>query len=298
VSLLNSIAKVYVRLVFRETGEFDALKTQRQLNIADPPGRIARRAERVDHTVRAFWIDRENAHRGVLVYLHGGAFYFGPVKEHWQYLAHICNEAQMAGIMVDYGFAPQRPFPIGLDEIVELVGDLGLSENWFFVGDSSGAAMAVSATFRLSETDASMPKGLMLLSPWVDVTLENPGIETNKHEDVMMTVERLASAARVYVGEHDPYDPAISPMFGDVSGLPPVLIQMGTADLLLSDARKFHEKCVEAGVDVRYEEFPDCFHDFMMLSFLPEAKTAIRSQVEFLRGPTGFIQADVVARPY
>lgn len=283
MSILNTIAKVYVRLVFRDEGEFDAHKTQKQLSIPDPPGRIARRAERVEHdSIRAFWIDKANAHRGVLVYLHGGAFYFGPVKEHWQYLAHICKKTQMAGIMVDYGFAPQNPFPVGLNEVVELVSTVDLPENWFLLGDSSGAGMAVSATFKLRELGNPLPKKLVLMSPWVDTTLQNAGIELNKHEDVMMTVERLAAAARVYTGEHDPTDPLISPMCGDLAGLPPVLIQMGTADLLLSDARKFHEKCAEAGIDIQYEEFPDCFHDFMMLSFLPEAKVAIRSQVAWL----------------
>lgn len=286
MSIQNTIAKLYVRLVFRDEGEFDALKTQKQFNIPDPPRGIAKRANRVEAgDIRAFWIDKANAHRGVLVYLHGGAFYFGPVKEHWQYLARICKETQMAGVMVDYGIAPQHPFPVGLDEIIELVSRLDLPENWFFLGDSSGAAMAVSAVFKLRELNRQLPKKLILMSPWVDLTLQNPGIDLNKHEDVMMTVERLANAARVYVGDADPTDPLISPMFGDLAGLPPTLIQMGTADLLLSDCRKFYQKCVDAGVDVRYEEVADCFHDFMMLSFLPEAKRAIASQTKFLTEP-------------
>lgn len=283
VSIQNTIAKLYVRLVFRDTGPFDALKTQRQFNVPDPPRGIAKRFERVSHNkVRAFWLDKQNSHRGVLVYLHGGAFYFGPVKEHWQYFAYICKQTEMAGLLIDYRFAPQHPFPIGLDEVIELVSTLDLPENWFFLGDSSGAGMVVSATFKLRELNKAQPKKLVLMSPWVDVTLQNPEIELNKHEDVMMTVERLSSAAGSYVGAADPTDPLISPMFGDLAGLPPMLIQMGTADLLLSDCRKFVKKCLDAGVDVEYEEVPDVFHDFMMLNFLPEAKRAIRSQVEFL----------------
>lgn len=283
MSLQNTIAKLYVRFVFREDGELDAIGTQRKFNIPDPPRSVGRRAERVEHdTVRAFWVDRENAARGVLVYLHGGAFYFGPVKEHWQYLARICKQTGMAGVMVDYGFAPQHPFPKGLEEIIEFVHSLDLPPNWAFLGDSSGAGMAVSATFELQRSGHATPSRLVLMSPWVDVTLQNPDIDLNKHEDVMMTVGRLSAAARLYVGDADPTDPMVSPMFGDLQDLPPTLIQMGTADLLLADCRKFFGKCREAGVDVRYEEFPDAFHDFMMLSFLPEAKQAIRSQVEFL----------------
>ena len=142
--------------------------------------------------------------------------------------------------------------------------------------------MAVSAVFKLRELGRSLPKKLILMSPWLDLTLQNPDIESNKHEDVMMTVESLSNAATAYIGDADATDPLISPMFGNLDGLPPTLIQMGTADLLIADCRKFYRKCREAGVDVNYEEFPDCFHDFMMLSFLPEAKMALRSQTNFL----------------
>ena len=283
MSLQNTIAKLYVRLVFRDEGEFDAPKTQRQFNVPDPPGKIAKRAERLDSDdVRAFWIDKVNAKRGILVYLHGGAFYFGPVKEHWQYLARICAMTQMAGVMVDYAIAPHSPFPVGFNQVIELVNSLDLPENWVFLGDSSGAGMAVSAVIKLRELRRDLPKKLILMSPWLDLTLQNPDSDLNKHEDVMMTVERLSGAAAAYVGDADPTDRLISPMFGHLDGLPPTLIQMGTADLLLADCRKFYRKCREAGVDVSYEEFPDCFHDFMMLSFLPEAKTALRSQTNFL----------------
>ena len=283
MSLLVKIAKLYVRFVFRE-GEYDAKKTQEDFNVPNPPRGIAGRCELVEHRdIRAFWIDKANSDRGVLVYLHGGAFYFGPVKEHWDYFARVCKQAKMAGLLIDYGIAPQHPFPVGLNEIVELVSTLGLPDNWSFLGDSSGAGMAVSACFKLREMGKTLPKKLVLMSPWVDAALQNPDIELNKHEDVMMTVERLSAAARDYVGDADLTDPLISPMFGDLTDLPPTLIQMGTADLLLSDCRKFYQKCLDAGVDVRYEEFPDCFHDFMMLSILPEAHRALRSQVEFLR---------------
>jgi acetyl esterase/lipase len=122
----------------------------------------------------------------------------------------------------------------------------------------------------------------MLLSPWLDVTLENPAINLNKHEDAFMTVERLLNAAREYVAGAEAKDPLISPMFGTLEGLPPMLIQMGTADLLLWDCRKFYMKCLDAGVDVTYDETPSAFHNFMMLPFLPEAKRALKMQVEFL----------------
>ena len=284
MSLLNSIAKLYVRLAFRDDGEFDPLATQRELNVPGPPHKIVSRCEPLDHGgVRAFWIDKHHLENGVLVYLHGGAFYFGPVKEHWEYLARICKQTGMAGLMVDYGIAPQHPFPVGLDEIVDLAATLDMGPRWYFLGDSSGAAMALSATFELARLAAARPAGLVLMSPWLDLNLDNPEIRLNERDDPMMSVKRLSNAARCYAGvDADLSEARLSPMFGDLSALPPVLIQMGTADLLLADARKFHQKCLDAGVDVVYEEFPAAFHDFMMLSILPEAKKALRSQTKFL----------------
>jgi acetyl esterase/lipase len=284
MSILNSIAKLYVRLAFRDDGEFDPLKTQRELNVPGPPRSIVGRCAPLDHpNVRAFWIDKDHSGKGVLVYLHGGAFYFGPVKEHWDYLARICKQTGMAGLMVDYGIAPQHPFPTGLNEIVDLVSTLDLGPRWYFLGDSSGAAMAVSATLELAKNGAVLPIGLILMSPWLDLNLNNPEIELNERDDPMMSVKRLSNAARCYAGfDADLSDPRLSPMFGDLSLLPRVLIQMGTADLLLADCRLFHQKCIDAGVSVTYEEFPGAFHDFMMVNFLPEAKKALRSQTKFL----------------
>lgn len=284
MSLLNTIAKLYIRLTFRDDGEFDPLRTQRELNVPGPPRKIVERCEPLDDApVRAFWIDRHNAGSGVLVYLHGGAFYFGPVKEHWEYLGRICKSTGMAGVMVDYGIAPQDPFPVGLAQVVRLVADDELSRrHWFFLGDSSGAAMAVSATFELAKEGMPLPAGLILMSPWMDLNLDNPEIAFVEQGDPMMSVKRLSNAARCYAGDANLSDPQLSPMFGDLSVLPPTLIQMGTADLLLPDARKFHQKCIAAGVDVKYEEYADAFHDFMMLSILPEAKRALRSQADFL----------------
>ncbi len=153
MSLLVKIAKLYVRLVFRD-GEYNPLKTQKDFNVPGPPRSVADRCEKLaSSAVSGFWIDRVNEHRGVLVYLHGGTFYFGPVKEHWDYFARICRQTQMAGILVDYGLSPQNPYPVGLNEVIDLVTTLDLPANWFLLGDSSGAGMAVSATFKLPRNE-------------------------------------------------------------------------------------------------------------------------------------------------
>ncbi len=120
------------------------------------------------------------------------------------------------------------------------------------------------------------------MSGYFDVTLENPAIKLNAATDVMLTYGGSTIAEDSYVGKEDPRNPLISPLFGDLSVLPPTLIQIGTADMLLWDCRKFYLKCLDLNVGVEYEEYPDAFHDFMMAGFLPEAKRALKSQTEFL----------------
>ncbi len=284
MGLLMTIAKLYARAVYRKEDELDSLKTQKKLSLPKPPRKLAKRCRAAEiGSVKVVWIDEANAKNGVLVYLHGGAFYFGPVKEHWDYIAAISKKTRMAALMVDYRMAPRYPHPHGLNDILEVIEKSALPLNWFFLGDSSGAAMAVSAVLKLKDAGGPQPKKLILMSPWTDLTMENPEARVDERNDPMMTFKRLSTAAREHVGGADANDPLVSPMFADLSGLPPLLIQMGTADLLLSDCRKFYAKCREFSVDAVYEEYPDAFHDFMMLVFLSEAKKALASQAEFLR---------------
>jgi monoterpene epsilon-lactone hydrolase len=283
MGILMTVAKLYARAVYRKEDEFDSLKTQKKLSLPVPPRKFAKRCRKTEiGSVKVVWIDEDNAKNGVLIYLHGGAFYFGPVKEHWDYIASISQKTGMAALMIDYRMAPLYPHPRGLEDILEVVEKSALPSNWFFLGDSSGAAMAVSVALKLKETSQNLPKKIVLMSPWMDLTMENPDAKADEHKDPMMTFKRLSTAAREHVGGADAKDPLVSPMFADLSGLPPVLIQIGTADLLLSDGRRFYKKCLDLGIDAGYEEYPDAFHDFMMLGFLPEAKRALASQAEFL----------------
>lgn len=282
MSVLMTIAKFYARVRYRKEDELDSLATQKKLSLPDPPRKFARRCRQSSIAgIKTVWIDETNAENGVLVYLHGGAYYFGPVKEHWDYIATISEKTQMAALMIDYGMAPLYPFPAGIVDTLKVIEHEQL-QKYFLLGDSSGAAMVVAAALRLKEAGKQLPKKIILMSPWIDASLENPEVKIDERKDPFMTAKRLATVAKEYAGGADLKDPEISPMFADLDGLPPTLIQVGTADLLISDCRKFHQRCIASGVDVKYEEFPDAFHDFMMLNVLPEAKKAITTQSDFL----------------
>lgn len=290
MSVRNTLVKVYMRLTnYKASGDELTLEERQKDNQPEPPAAVAQKTscEKLEiDGAKAVWLNRQNSKNGVLVYLHGGSYIAGPFSDQWLYLADMCRRTEMAALLIDYRLAPQNPFPRGLDDVITIVKTLRaggeLPEKWFLLGDSAGAGLAMAAVYKLRETDASLPKKLILMSGWFDVTLENPDIEKNYNQDPMLSRKRLTQSANSYVGSDDPKNPLISPLYGDVRHLPPTLIQIGTADIFLWENRALHRKCLDAAINVQYEEYPNTFHDFMMVGFLPEAKKARKSQAKFL----------------
>lgn len=290
MSIQNIIAKAFLRLTnYKKRQEKLSFEERQKENLPKPPENISAKytweTVEVDGS-RAVWLGKENAKNGVLVYLHGGSYNAGAFKEQWQYLDEMSEKLRMAALLIDYKLAPQNPFPAGLDDVLTILETLSaigdLPEKWFLLGDSAGAGLAVAAFYELREAQISLPKKMILMSGWFDLTLENPEMRQNPNIDPMLSVRRMVESAKVYIGSEDAKNPLISPLFGDLKNLPPTLMQCGTADLLVWENRKFYQKCLDAGVDVKYEEYPALFHDFMMVAFLPEARKARESQIEFL----------------
>lgn len=290
MSIQNFLVKAFLRLTnYKKRQSRLSFEEKQTENMPLPPENIADKFGRETVTVdgaKAVWLNREKAAGGVLVYLHGGSYNSGPFKVQWEYLADMCERAQMAALLIDYRLAPQNPFPAGLDDVLMILETLSvtgdLPEKWFLLGDSAGAGLAVATVYELHEAEISLPKKMILMSGWFDLTIGSPEIRQNPDLDLIFNYERLVESARWYTGSEDAKNLLISPLFGIVKTLPPTLMQCGTIDLLIWENRKFYQKCLDAGVDIRYEEFPDLFHDFMMLGFLPESEKARQSQTEFL----------------
>lgn len=286
MSLLNEIAKLYLKNGKRKDKLKELSFIEKQSgNIPEPPRSIAKRGEfeKVEiEGVKAFWFKKSNQNRGVLVFLHGGSYISGPYKVHWEYFSDICSKMKMAGLLIDYRLAPQNPFPCGLNDVITVLKNLNL-QNYFLLGDSAGGGLTVAVCYKLNELSERMPKKIILMSGWFDVTGDNQAINLNAESDPMLLYKNLKICGKWYSGEENPKNPLISPIYGDVSVIPPTLIQIGTNDLLLWDNRKFYLKCLEAGIEVRYEEYENTFHDFMLVWFLKEAKKARKSQIEWLK---------------
>lgn len=286
MSFLNSIVKIYLRYEQRKNKSRPLSFEEKQAQIvSEPPASIAKKGVFESFEIggaKAFWFNKSNQNNGVLVFLHGGGYNTGPYKQHWEYFADICLRMKMAGIAINYKLAPQHPFPAGLNDVITILQNLKL-QNYFLLGDSAGGGLAVATCYKLSSLGEQMPKKLVLMAGWFDVTGDNPAMQLNVESDVMLIYEHLKISGGWYAGDENPTNPLVSPIFGDLSVLPPTLIQIGTNDIFLWDNRKFYLKCLDVNVKVKYEEYENTFHDFMLVGFLKEAKNARKSQIEFLR---------------
>lgn len=237
--------------------------------------------------VPCHWINKEQAAHGVLVYLHGGGYAFGPIEMQWEYITELALKTGYAALLIDFRQLPEYPFPAGLDDSVKVIAHLeennALPPNWILVGDSSGGGLALATCYRLKEAHQPLPGKLVLLSPGLDLSGSNEELPQLDKIDPIISLAFYQKMGKAYAAQHDARDPQISPLFGELKGLPLLLLQVGARELLVGDCRKFRERCEKEGVQLQYEEYPGMFHVFPTYGFLPESKRAADAQVNFIR---------------
>jgi epsilon-lactone hydrolase len=161
-----------------------SLETIRKDDLHDPPAAIAAAHGCEVETrgdSRLVWLDRGRAADGVLAFLHGGSYVSGPVAGQWDYLARLCDATGLAGLMVDYPLAPEHRYPVALEGLVATLRTL--EPGWFLLGDSSGSGLAVAAAYRLRDEGGAQPRGLLLTSPSLDLTLSHPEAQAAERRD-------------------------------------------------------------------------------------------------------------------
>ncbi len=219
----------------------------------------------------------------VILQLHGGG-YIGAMRNAYRSFAGLYCEASrgMGVLTVDYRVAPENPYPAALEDALEayrwLRGQGWSGRQIFVAGDSAGGGLALALCMKLKSLDMRLPGGLVLMSPWADLTASGPSYEDNYGRDVLFGNTRDSLIYnRDYVGTHDPGDPFISPMFGEYWGFPPMLLQAGSDEMLLSDSIGVAYKAKRQGVRVRLHIYEGMFHDFQMgMLMMPESKAAWR----------------------
>jgi acetyl esterase/lipase len=238
--------------------------------------------------LRCYWLNEANRDRGVLIYLPGGGFVTGPTRAHWYHCLRMGRRLRYAVLLISYPLAPEHPFPAALNGITAVIQALQhqnrLPENWLISGDSAGGNLALTTTLTLQKRGAALPKKLVLLSPSVNM---NRLEYERTPPDPMLSADYRTYVDQSYVQQSDPTNPLLSPLFADLSGLPPMLIQMGTHDILIHEVRKLVQRMQTGAQPVQFDEYSDMMHVFMLFWWLPEARQAIRGQVAFITGSSG-----------
>jgi monoterpene epsilon-lactone hydrolase len=228
----------------------------------------------------------------VVLYLHGGGYVIGSPLSHRHLAAAVARAAGMPALLLDYRLAPEHPFPAALEDTVaayEWLLSRGIApERVVIAGDSAGGGLTVAALLALRDRDLPMPAGGVCISPWVDLTCSGASYTTKAAADPIVTRASVAGLAKMYVGDGDPTRPLVSPLYADLRRLPPLLVQVGSDEVLLDDARGLGERARAAGVDVTVQEWPAMIHVWhWFLGMLDEADQAIAVIGEFVRRTHG-----------
>ncbi|MDX1690183.1 MAG: alpha/beta hydrolase [Acidimicrobiia bacterium] len=242
--------------------------------------------------VPAEWVAAPGAGRDrTILYLHGGGYTVGSPRTHRPLVSRLGQASGARVLSVDYRLAPEHPFPAAVDDAAAAyrwVLDHHASPGRLVVaGDSAGGGLAIATLLRARDDGLPMPAGLVLLSPWTDLTASGESLEAKRDEDVWLDPDGVADAAGVYLDGADAADPLASPLFADHTGFPDTLIVVGTAEVLLDDSRRLAERMRAVGVRVLLDEWTDMLHVFPAFApYVPESRRAIRQVGEFVRRRT------------
>lgn len=214
---------------------------------------------------------------GQMLYIHGGGYCRGSAHGHSAFVSRLSAALNVKIRSITYRLAPEHPFPAGLDDCEAAYDALreGLDGPLIVAGDSAGGGLALALTTRLKSKNRTLPDGLILFSPWCDLTVSGDSSRTKNEVDPMLKGHWLPEAVKLYAPERDPAQPEISPLFGDLGGFPPTLIQTGSDEVLLDDSTRLEARLSEAGGDVACEIWEGMWHDFAMFQpLLPEGRMA------------------------
>ncbi|MCU1362220.1 MAG: alpha/beta hydrolase [Acidimicrobiaceae bacterium] len=223
----------------------------------------------------------------VILYFHGGVYVIGSADATVPLASDLARRFNAKVVSVDYRLAPEDPYPAALEDAKAayegLLSQGILPRNIAFAGESAGAGLAIALLLTLKSAAMSMPSSAFLMSPYADLTLSGKSIVDKRDLDPLFTEEVLRIRVSDYVARADRSNPLISPIYGDLSGLPPLLVQVGSHELLLSDAIRLAERAAEDDVAVILDVTPGVPHVFQgYAAFLDEGDAALNRAAEFL----------------
>lgn len=252
------------------------------------------KVERVTAPVApAEWLRPPSAEAGrVVLYLHGGGYVIGSPRSHRHLAAAIASAGGASGLLLDYRLAPEHPHPAAVDDAVGayrwLLDQAVAPGHIVIAGDSAGGGLAVATLLALRDAGVALPAGGVCISPWVDLTCSGGSYRTKAEADPIVRRAGVEEMARAYLGTAAPRTPLASPLFADLRGLPPLLIHVGSDEVLLDDAVQLAERAKAAGVDTTLEVWDRMIHVWhWFLPMLDEAERALAGIGDFVRARVG-----------
>ena len=239
--------------------------------------------------VKSEWVSAPGADAGrAILYLHGGGYVIGSINTHRSLAGRLSRAAKARVLVIDYRLAPEHPFPAAVDDSVAAYRWMlaqGLKPSRIAVaGDSAGGGLTAATLVAIRDAKLPVPAAGALLSPWVDLEGIGESMTTKDAADPMVHKEGLLDMAKAYLGGKNPRTPLAAPLYADLAGLPPLLIQVGTSETLLDDASRLAERAKKAGVNVTYEPWQNMIHVWQIFApMLDEGQQAIEKIGAFVR---------------
>ena len=291
-SLVGQVIAFWVRVVFRPFSDrsslFDLERLRRGIDrgrfIRLPSGVTVRAANAGEVQVEWLTPDRQMAGR-LLLYLHGGGFMMGGLSSHRHLVASLARAFHAKALHVEYRVAPEHPYPASLEDCLAAYRWLlesGVdSRRLVLAGESAGGGLVISTMLRARQEGLPLPRAAICISGVFDFTFSGPSHSRNSYSDYVEP-RGLHSMEQHYLAGHDPRDPIVSSIFADLTGLPPLYLVAGGAELLLSDTELLAERARECGVEVTLRVIPGMLHAFPVMLFLPEARRVRREMKAFV----------------
>ena len=295
LSWQGHIVKLYLKYKQATTIDHDAPIAVLRKTVEDAarfgrfPNTIQSQATTIDYIPAEWLVPPQTDEHSVMLYLHGGAYALGSIKSHRATAAQIAESGHIRTLIIGYRLAPEHPFPAALEDallVYTWLCNLGY-EKIIIIGDSAGGGLALATVISLREKQVSLPALVICISHWFDLAGTGESIRTNSKRDPMLKRDDL-KFCKHYIGQNDPCNPLISPLYSDLANLPPTRIFAGADEIMLSDSTRFAEKAREAGVDVQIKIWQGMWHVFPFFApFVPESTEAIIDIGDLIRRKIG-----------
>lgn len=289
--LLRPLIRLSIGRAMRSTGRFE--DQRRQLLRAGGPARLFDvRGTRIEALAFAglptLTITPPQPSGLHLLYLHGGGYAVGAASLYRSMASRIAQLTGATVTMPDYRLAPEHPFPAGLDDALaayRALLDSGIAASRIFIGgDSAGGGLSLACALAAREAGLPQPAGLVCLSPWTDLTISGGSIRTNQGTELVLAPASTGRFVSAYLGQRDARNPLASPLFADLRGLAPMLIQVSGHEILLDDSTRLAAAAQGAGVAVELQVWDGVWHVWQALpKLLPEADAALAAIAVFMQ---------------